>query len=232
MLCTRKSVLSFLSLLLCFSFTASAQKLTWKQKKELFNKGKITVYDNNGKVRGCFEVKFLPGFKSTTEDAKENWLNAVDSLGDLVNCEGFWNKKVFGDVTDGLKTVKRTHKKCGISKIPSDFRYMRKSNENATGQFGETAQKLLNGISFAASAVARTGVSLAGGVYGLGYAAVVPTVRVAAKVVLPVLQATGLGTVLPTLKYIWNGTAWVLTQGSNLPKESTRNFMVRFVPYV
>lgn len=153
----------------------------------------------------------------------------MEGLGDLVNGSGFWRREVVDSVRDGLRKGSDFHKHYGLPNIREDFQTMRSDNKKADGQFGETAQKLLNGLTFAAKSVVRAGASLAGGVYGLGYATVVPTAKVAYNVTVPVLQASVMGTAVPALKYLWNGTAWVLTQHSNMPSEDTRNFMVYFV---
>ena len=85
------------SLLLAGSMCLNSygKDLTKAQKKELFEKGTITIYNQCGQEKGHFEVNIIPGAENIGEAAKDQWKEAGGLMADFVDKEEFWKIPLF-----------------------------------------------------------------------------------------------------------------------------------------
>ena len=206
---------------------SASYALTDAQKTELRQHGTVTVYDNNGKKEGHFEVKFMPGSSNIKSDAKKSWNASLDLLDDFVDGKEFWREKFIGSFNDGVKYMEKGVRQ-GIFKIPSDFKDTIDENRSASGSFGSTASKIKNWISFGFTAGARMVRTIWGVGAGAVYAVVTPAGHVLYRPVAAATNAVVAGTLWPIVKYTWNGTAWVLVKNNKAPERG--DMTVTFVP--
>lgn len=206
---------------------SSAFSLTDKQQEELRQYGTVTVYNEDGSKKGHFEVKFMPGSVNIARDAQKRWERAADLMDDFVDANEFWREKFIGSFNDGVEYI-RKGVEGGVFKIPEDFKDTLKENREIDGNFGATAAKVKNWISFglmAGGRVLRT-------VWGIGaggiYAVVTPVGHVLYRPIAAGTNALVAGTLWPIVKYTWNGTAWVMVKNNNEPKAG--DMTVTFIP--
>ena len=80
------SVCAFLCASL-YGLTSFAHQLTKDQRKELYEKGSISVFDEEGQKTGHYVVQFIPGADHVTKDAKQQWKEAADSRDEALTSE-------------------------------------------------------------------------------------------------------------------------------------------------
>ena len=70
--------------------------------------------------------------------------------------------------------------------------------------------------------------SIFGTIGGTAYSVLAPTAHIVYRPIAAGTKGIVAGTLWPSVKYTWNGTAWVLTKGNDLPNDD--NMIVTFVP--
>lgn len=210
-----------------FTVNLFAKKLTESQKKELWEKAQITVYDDSGTPTGLYEMKFITGAKDVTKGTKSSWEQAKKMLQNLVE-EEFWNKSVCGDAEKGLNTAKCSFTNHGLGQVPSDFRDMLRKNKNAEHTFGALPQKVYNGCTFMRDCAMRTATTIAMGAYGLSYALIAPTVRVLSRPLGALAYATIPGTAVPVAVYTWNSAMWQILKRQDEPQDQNSSALIYY----
>tara|TARA_Y100001970_G_scaffold285913_1_gene406817 strand:+ start:426 stop:1136 length:711 start_codon:yes stop_codon:yes gene_type:complete len=205
-----------------------AKGLTKEQKKELYKTGTVTVYNDDGSVKGHFEVSFMPGKENVDRDAKKMWKESVKTLGQLVDKETFWKGKVGKSFMDGLKYIKDRNDEKGLGQIKSDYNKTKDENSKADDNFGKHLVKTKNWLKFGGKFIERSFHSLVGLGVGMTKAVVCPIGHVVYVPVAAGTKSIVRGSLVPALRYTWNGTAWVIVQNSDLPEDG--DMTVTFVP--
>ncbi len=217
-----------LCLALGLSLTTQSFALTSDQKKELYEHGTITKYDEKGHKVGHWEVRFMPGAEHVTDDAAKHWEHAGELLSDFTKRETFWRKKFVGSFLKGVHYMKQTVCDDGVGSIPDSFKDTRDKNDQLTGTFAANAKKLKNWLEFGATCVKDVVVTAVGTPIAAVYTVLAPTAHVIFRPVAAATEAVVAGAMWPVLRYSWNGTAWVLAQGGQEPKAG--DMTVTFVP--
>ena len=223
------SVISVFSLLFTsfYGLTGFGNQLTKEQRKELYEKGSISVFDESGNKTGHYVVQFIPGADHVTDDAKQQWKEAADLMGELTQ-KGFWDETVMTAFWDGVTYAKESVTTYGVGAIGDDFRKTREINRQHAGEFGSTAAAVKNWSLFGLKAVGRTLRTAWGVGAGAAYSVVAPSAAVAYRPVAAGAKSVVAGTLWPAVRYTWNGTAWVLTRGNEEPQKD--GLTVTFVP--
>lgn len=200
---------SFLSLLNLFA----AESQTWPQHEELFYKGTIT--DSSGKV---WNVRFVPGVYNINKNMMRAWEDSGETIGDLFD-EYFyarWVKKTFLDGIEfafdsswGIFWAK------GVNKDWEEVVQVWNEEDTFGGSIGKFVGLSWFGLKF----ILRTVVAPCGTVLGITYATVAPTTAVASRPLKAAYEAFVKGGVVPSVLYVWNGTAWVATYFSDVPEK-------------
>ncbi len=196
------------------SFGASAgEDQTWGQHKELFIEGTIT--DSKGKI---WNIRFMPGSKNITKDAGTAWKDAGETIANLVDGE-FYQDWVIEEFVDGLEfAFVDSWGDFWFSGIDEDFDQVLKV-WNEEGTFGGGIGKALAWTWFGIKVIGRTVSAPVGTAGGIVYSVVVPVGAVAMQPVGAVFYSVVGGITVPGVLYVWNGTAWVATYFSDVPKK-------------
>ena len=210
-----------------FTVNLFAKKLTESQKKELWKKAQLTVYDDNGNATGLFYMKFVRGSENVKQEAKDSWKNAKKMLQNLVE-KDFWKQSVCGDAKEGLNTAKCSFTERGLGQVPNDFRAMLRNNKESEGTFGALPQKMFNGCKFMGNCAMRTAANIAVGTYGLSYALIAPTVRVLSRPLGALVQATIPGTLIPVAVYSWNSVMWQILKRQDEPQNTKSSLLIYY----
>ncbi|MBP6218004.1 MAG: hypothetical protein KA436_05415 [Oligoflexales bacterium] len=215
---------------LAFSLGLASQSLalTSEQKKELFEQGTITKYDEKGNKLGHWEVKFMPGFEIIGDRAAAHWEHAADLMSELGQKDSFWRKKFAGKFLDGVHHMKKCAVDYGVQDIADEFHSTQETNRQLAGSFGAHAKRLKNWLKFGATCIKDVVIMAVGTPLSAAYALLAPTAQILYLPVAAATEAVVSGTLWPALSFTWNGTAWVMVQGSSEPKEG--DITVTFVP--
>lgn len=220
------TLLKSLTLTLTLSFASqSFAKMTEAQKQEFYHKGTITVLDENGKKKGHFEVRFMPGADNIEAKAKDHWVHAAGLMDQLVT-EKFWHEKMMRRFLDGLEYTRDC---CvdGVCTIPKRFSDTVKSNDELTG-FGATAGKIKNWLEFTGDCIGCTLKTVWGLVTGPVYAILAPTGTLLYRPIAAGTEALFAGTIWPVMRYSFNGVAYAVTRNNDEPKEG--DITVTYIP--
>jgi len=205
-----------------------AEKLTKEQKEELYKKGTVTVYDDEGVKKGHFEVKFMPGSEKITEDSKRRWKEASDLMGKLMEKEDFWQNKFVGSFKSGLKHVRDVNRDKGLGKVKDDWKDLKEKNDKIDGQFASLAQKTRNYLRFGGTLLGRSYHSVVGTGSGILYSVFAPIGHVIYLPVAAGTKAIVTGSLWPALQYSWNGAAWILVKENKKPQAG--DMTVTYIP--
>lgn len=210
-----------------FTVNLFAKKLTESQKKELWEKAQITVYDDKGTPTGLYQMEFITGSEDVTKATKSSWEQAKKMLQNLVE-KDFWKQSVCGDAKEGLNTAKCSFTDHGLGQVPNDFRAMLRNNKESEGTFGALPQKMFNGCKFMGNCAMRTAANIAFGTFGLSYALIAPTVRVLSRPLGALVQATIPGTVVPVAVYSWNSAMWQILKRQDEPQDRNSSALIYY----
>ena len=216
--------LSLISSITLSSFSAMA--LTHQQRKELYNKGTITVFDDEGKVKGHYEVAYAPGSDAVYEDTKAAWRGSADLFRELGE-GGFWKDSVGSQFFKGIGYIEKYTKTDGYEKIAGSWDRTREKNREKNGIFS-IFSKTFNWIKFGGKTILRAGRGLVSVPLGLGYALVAPAARIVYQPVMAGTRAVTTGTLVPAVRYAYNGAVWVVSSPQDLP--SRDSIFIKFVP--
>ncbi len=195
------------------------EAINWEHRKELFWKGTIT--DSGGKV---WDVIFIPGFDTVSNDAGSQWVRAGKTVGELG--EGrFWDKR-YENFKNGMKFARESFTDYWYDGIKNDFSDTVRENETIKpGEFGSVFMPFVNWMIFSAETVGRTITAPIGATGGVLYSILWPTGYIIERPIEAGLRAIGGGTVVPGVLYVWNGFAWVgttaTTAASNVPTKNS-----------
>ncbi len=214
------------SVALAATLSSAAFSLTHKQSQELRRTGQITVHNEDGTIKGHYEVGFIPGQENILRDSHDHWVSAGHLIDDLIE-KDFWTKSVYRRYTDGLRYIGKsvTH---GVGKIPVQFKSMIELNHEAKGKFGYAARVICNGLEFAASVVGDIFRTVGEGAFGVIYAVVVPTGTILYRPIGAGTRAIAAGTLWPVVKFTWNTTSWAVSANNYEPTGS--DMFITFVP--
>ncbi len=214
------------ALVMGLSFSMQSFALTDAQKKEFYDKGIITVLDENGAKKGHFEVRFMPGAENIKHDAKKAWDHAAALMSDLVKKEEFWHNVMQKHFMEG---VNYAHQCCtdGVCSIPDQYCATVKKNAEIDG-FGSNAAQLKNWLEFCGTCLEDVLVSAWGIGAGTVWAIAAPTASLLYRPIVAGTEAIVAGSIWPALAYSYNGVAYELVKNSAEPKNG--DITVSFVP--
>lgn len=201
--------------------------LNQTQKDELYRHGTITIVNEKGEKTGHFSVNFMPGSDNIKQNSKKALDRAYHTIGNLVDSQGFWQRKVLGQAQHGVNYVKEWTIDSGI-KVAEDFKGTREKNALIEGDFGARASQARNWLKFGGRSTLRALGAVWGVVAGSTYAVVAPLATIAWQPVSACAEGSIRGVVLPVLKYTWNGAAWVMAKDGNEPEKSSMT--VEWIP--
>lgn len=214
------------SVALAATLSSAAFSLTHEQSQELRRTGQITIHNEDGTVKGHYEVSFIPGQENILRNSHDHWVRAGHLLDDLI-AQDFWTNSVYHRYTTGLGYIEAGVTK-GVGEIPSQFKSMVELNREARGKFGYAARVLRNGIGFATSVVGDIFRTVGEGVFGVIYAVVVPAGTILYRPIGAGTEAIAAGTLWPVVKFTWNTTSWAVSANNHEPTGS--DMFVTFVP--
>jgi hypothetical protein len=205
--------------------------ISWSNRVEMFTIGAFHVTELDGTEKGTFLLNYMPGAKNIAIDAAQHWVHAKDAMKPYLQGEKFWENKIWGGFTGGLKWGWDSNAECGMGAIPRDFSKLWADFKAVkVSEFGGVAHKALDIVGMVASVVCRTVVGTVALVAGTVAAIVVPAVKVVAPACFALGESTVCGLGWPMLKMMWNGAAWVPTQFHTQIPEGTDTMAVTWVP--
>jgi len=204
---------------LSFSMSSLADKLTEKQKEELYNFGRVTV------EHGVFEIGFLPGKENILKNQSHAWDQIGDKIAEMAKFEDFWHKKVYNRMMDGVNFAKDACEN-GVCQIPKQFHDTMDKNDQIHG-FGASVAKVTNWLKFCGYCFEDLCVTTLGGAAGLVWSVAAPTATVLWRPVVIGTKAVAAGTVYPTL-LAYNWVADKLIENEDAPQKG--DFTVTYIP--
>jgi hypothetical protein len=215
-----KGLRKFFALFILTSMTMTqmsyAKLMTSDQYQELYVNGTIT--DENGKV---WKVRVIPGVTNIKKNASEAWVQAGLELKEFVKAE-FWDENVKKQFDRGTKNLNDSIFKFGIYQIQNHYNDAATENQKLDSEtFGLTFIKVYNWLKFTGKSISTTLYSLFSTAFYAAYTVIVPTGSVILQPLKSIWYGGVEGGIYPAAVYIWNGTAWVGTYYSHVPKEAS-----------
>ena len=226
MLRVRKSIakIGLIGCLLTHAFSSMA--LTYKQREELYSQGTITVFDEEGKPSGHYEVAYIPGTENIYSDQKAAWKGSSKLMSEL-STENFWEEAVLGELVNGLDMMPKYIEDKGIVKIKQSYNRTKEKNQQTEGMCA-VFTKSFNWSKFFTKSTLRAGRGIAAIPLGVTYALVVPTKNILTVPALAGFRAATTGTIVPAIRYVWNGATWAARSPFDAPGQDS--LLVTYIP--
>lgn len=204
----------------------SAQALTDEQQAELWDTGTITIKNDDGSVKGHFEVTIAPGCDDIDAARERALKRSLDIIDDLID-QKFWDSVIKPEINKGRKFFKDGVDN-GVFMIDDDYRATKETNKKTHGKWGHQLHSLTNWLKFAEHAVERVGHTVVSSVCGTYYTVCVPAGRIFMVPVNAGKEFFGKAVFTPAKAYAWQAGAWVLLRDEDQPKAG--DMFVTFVP--
>lgn len=216
--------IGFIGCLLTHAFSSMA--LTYKQRHELYSQGTITVLDEEDKPLGHYEVAYISGAENIHSDAKSAWRGSSKLMSEIVD-SSFWEEAVFGETSKGLGFIPTYIGEKGAVRIKDSFQHTKEKNQQTEGVFAVFG-KGFNWATFLSKSTLRVGRGLTSIPIGIAYATFVPAANIAKVPFLAGFRATTTGTIVPAIRYVWDGAAWTIRSPFDAPSQDS--LLVTYIP--